>query len=76
VDKLRRLLAEVRLPGKEEPLPFNAGLAQAVIRPEFDQVDIVTEVINRAEQALEASVAEGPGRLVVLAAAFAAAAVA
>ena len=76
VDKLRRLLADVRLPGSEEPLPFNAGLAQAVVRAEFDAVDIVTEVINRAEQALESSLAEGPGKLVVATVAAASAAVA
>jgi len=76
IDKLRRLLAEVRLPGSEELLPFNAGLAQAVVRPEFDAVDIVTEVINRAEQALESSISEGPGKIVVAPASVAAAAVA
>jgi diguanylate cyclase (GGDEF)-like protein len=76
VDKLRKLLAEVRMPGTEEPMPFNAGLAQAVVRQEFDGVDIVTEVINRAERALEASIAEGPGKVVAAAAGFAAGAVA
>ncbi len=76
VDKLRKLLAEVRLPGREEPVPFNAGLATAVVRQEFDAVDIVTEVINRAEHALDCALAEGPGKVVAVAAALAAAAVA
>jgi hypothetical protein len=39
-------------------------------------VDIVTEVINRVERALEKSVAEGPGKSVALTANLTAAAVA
>jgi diguanylate cyclase (GGDEF)-like protein len=76
VDKLRKLLAEVRMPGSEDPVPFNAALAQAVVRQEFDAVDIVTEIINRVERALEASIAEGPGKVVAAGAGFASAAVA
>jgi diguanylate cyclase (GGDEF)-like protein len=76
VEKLRKLLAEVRLPGREEPVAFNAGLAEAVVKQEFDAVDIVTEVINRAEQALEAALAAGAGKVVAVAASLAAAAVA
>jgi tetratricopeptide (TPR) repeat protein len=76
VDKLRKLLADVRVPGREDTVPFNAGLAQAVVRHDFDPVDIVTEVINRAERALEASIEEGPGKVVRLAASLVAAAVA
>jgi tetratricopeptide (TPR) repeat protein len=75
-EKLRKLLTDVRLPGREEPPVFSAGLAQAVVRPEFDAVDIVTEVINRAEQARDAALTEGPGKVVSQAAALAAAAVA
>jgi hypothetical protein len=66
----------VKLPEGAEPLRFNAGLAQAVLRTEYDPVDIVTEVINRAEQALHSSVGQGPGKIVVLEASIAAAAVA
>ena len=76
VEKLRKLLGEVRPPGKEQPIPFCAGLAAAVMRQQYDPVDIVTEVINRAEQALHDAVAQGPGKVVALAAATAAAAVA
>ncbi len=76
VDKLRKLLAEVRLPGRDEPLPFNVGLAEAVVRQDFDAVDIVTEVINRAEQALDTALAQGAGKLVTVAAALTTAAIA
>jgi len=75
-EKLQRLLTEIRLPEKQEPVPFTAGLAEALLRAEFDPVDIVTEVINRAEQALQTANAQGVGKIVALAASFAAAAVA
>ena len=74
VEKLRKLLAEVKF--SDEVLPFSAGLAQAVVRQQFDPVDIVTEVINRADMALDMAVAQGMGRIVNLAPSVAAAAVA
>ena len=76
VEKLRRLLNEVKLPGKDQPVEFCAGLAQAVMRQHFDPVDIVTEVVNRADHAMELAVVQGPGKIVCQAAQFASAAVA
>ena len=75
-EKLQRLLAQVRMPEKQESVQFNAGLAEAVVRGEFDPVDIVTEVINRAEQSLQTAIGQGGGKIVSLAASYAAAAVA
>jgi diguanylate cyclase (GGDEF)-like protein len=74
VEKLRKLLADVKL--SDELLSFSAGLAEAVIRQQFDPVDIVTEVINRADMALDTAIAQGLGRIVNLAPSAAAAAVA
>jgi tetratricopeptide (TPR) repeat protein/GGDEF domain-containing protein len=74
VEKLRKLLADVKL--SDEILPFSAGLAEAVIRQQFDPADIVTEVINRADMALDTAVAQGMGRIINLAPSVAAAAVA
>jgi diguanylate cyclase (GGDEF)-like protein len=74
IEKLRKLIAEVKI--ADESLPLNAGLAEAVVRQHFDAVDIVTEVINRAELALDMSIAHGAGRVVALAAQAASAAVA
>jgi len=74
VEKLRKLLAEVKL--SDEIIPFSAGLAEAVVRQQFDPVDIVTEVINRADQALSNAVSQGMGRIVSLASSVVAAAVA
>jgi diguanylate cyclase (GGDEF)-like protein len=75
-EKLQRLLAQIRMPEKQESVQFNAGLAEAVVRGEFDPVDIVTEVINRAEQSLQTAIGQGGGKIVSLAASYAAAAVA
>jgi tetratricopeptide (TPR) repeat protein len=74
IEKLRKLLADVKL--SDEIVPFSAGLAEAVVRQQFDPVDIVTEVINRADKALDSAVAQGMGRIVSLAPSVAAAAVA
>jgi diguanylate cyclase (GGDEF)-like protein len=74
VEKLRRLLAEVRFPGKSEKVEFSAGIAQAVMRQHFDPVDIVTEVANRADHALEQAVTQGAGKIVSQAPQFAASA--
>jgi len=74
VEKLRRLLADVRFPGKDKSVEFCAGLAQAVMRQHFDPVDIVTEVANRADHALELAVAQGAGKVVSQAPQFAASA--
>src|SRR5262249_45414908 len=76
VEKLRKLVAKVGVAEKEQSVPFNAGLAEAVVRQQFDAVDIVTEVINRAELALDMALPQGPGKVVALAASFASAAVA
>jgi diguanylate cyclase (GGDEF)-like protein len=71
IEKLRKIIAEVRLPvkeGAEKGLPalFSAGLAEAVIRTEYDPADVVTEVINRAEHALSQAMTQGPGKIVAL----------
>ena len=75
VEKMRRLIATA-LNEKQIASSFNAGIAEAVMRQQFDPVDIVTEAINRVERALEKSVADGPGKSVAVAAAMSTAAVA
>jgi diguanylate cyclase (GGDEF)-like protein len=63
-EKLQRLVAQVRLPDRKDGIHFSAGLAEAVVRAEYDPVDIVTEVINRAEHALHAAIVQGAGKIV------------
>jgi diguanylate cyclase (GGDEF)-like protein len=81
IEKLRKIIGEVKIPAKDSAeegtaLQFSAGLAEAVIRAEYDPIDVVTEVINRAEQALSQANAQGAGKAVALAPALAAGAVA
>ena len=81
IEKLRKIIAGVRLPAKDGAekglaMEFSAGLAEAVVKESYDPVDIVTEVINRAEHALATSLAQGHGKVVALGAALAAGAVA
>lgn len=75
VEKLRKLLGDVQVAGKDHAVAFVAGLAQGVMRQQYEPVDIVTELINRAEQALEAAIT-GTNKIVLQPPAFASAAVA
>jgi diguanylate cyclase (GGDEF)-like protein len=74
-EKMRRVMGSA-VPEKGLATQFNAGIAEAVMKQEFEPVDIVTELINRAERSLEKSVADGPGKSSALGAGIAAAAVA
>lgn len=60
VDKLRKVFANVKVPGTENPISMTVGIAGAAIQQEYDPVDIVTEAINRVEQALDVAHAQGP----------------
>ena len=75
VEKMRRLIATA-IGEKQIAASFNAGAAEAIVRQQFDPVDIVTEVINRVERALEKAVSEGPGKAAVVRNSLSAAAVA
>jgi GGDEF domain-containing protein len=59
VDKMRKVLSPTKIPGSDRTPPISVGIAEAVLQERFDAVDIVTEVINRVEGALEAARAEG-----------------
>jgi diguanylate cyclase (GGDEF)-like protein len=75
-EKLQRLMGQTKVAERKDAIHFNAGLAEAVIRADYDPVDIVTEVINRTEQALQDAAAQGVNKMVALASALAKAAVA
>jgi GGDEF domain-containing protein/tetratricopeptide (TPR) repeat protein len=76
VEKFRGVLTGVHWPGKTEKVQFATGVAEAVIRPQYDPVDIVTEVINRVEQALDLALCDETAGVQVLGSTFASAAVA
>ena len=68
VEKMKKVLALNKIPGTDRTPPIHAGIAEAVLQPRFDPVDIVTEVINRVETALEMARAEGGNKARSLAA--------
>jgi hypothetical protein len=59
VDKMRKVLAHIKVPGTERTPPISVGIAETVLQERFDAVDMVTEVINRVESALEIARSEG-----------------
>lgn len=59
VDKMRKVLAPIKVPGSDRTPPISVGIAETVLQERFDAVDMVTEVINRVENALEAARSEG-----------------
>jgi diguanylate cyclase (GGDEF)-like protein len=71
VDKMRRLLDGMRFNARTVPLKTTCGIAEAVLDPAYDPVDIVTEVINRAESSLHAAKHDGGNVARSLAPAFA-----
>ncbi len=62
LDKLRKSLGGIHLPGRNDPVTMTAGIAELVMQPRYDPVDIVTEGINRVESALEIARHEGGDR--------------
>jgi len=62
VEKMRKVLSAVKIPGSDRPLAMSAGIAEAVMQETFEGVDIVTEVINRVEAALEIARSSGPNK--------------
>jgi GGDEF domain-containing protein len=60
VDKIRKVMADAKVPKTEHPVTMTAGIAGAVLNKDYDPVDMVTEVINRAEQALDIAHSQGP----------------
>lgn len=53
VEKLRKQLNALKRPDGKDSLTFSAGVSEAAVRPDYDPLDIVTDVINRAEFSLE-----------------------
>ncbi len=55
VEKLRKQLSALKLAGAKDSLTFSAGKSEAAVRPDYDALDTVTDVVNRAEFSLEAA---------------------
>jgi diguanylate cyclase (GGDEF)-like protein len=59
VEKMRKALSSIKVGNAQKPATITVGIAELAMQTQFDPLDIVTEVINRAESALEAAQAEG-----------------
>ena len=68
VEKMRKVMAAIKIPGTDRAPAMSAGIAEAVMQERFDAVDIVTEVINRVESALELARSSGDKKVHALAA--------
>jgi len=68
LDKLRKALTTTHMPGGNGTVNVTTGIAELVMQPKYDPVDIVTEAINRVENALEMARHEGGDRAHSLAA--------
>jgi len=65
-EKLRKAAAGLRPPWDEAPITLSVVVAEAIARPEYDGEDIVTDLINRAEFALEEARHKGGDTVVSL----------
>jgi diguanylate cyclase (GGDEF)-like protein len=63
-EKLRKTVGSVRPPWTGYTVTTSVAIVEAVARPEYDNEDIVTDLINRAEEGLEAA-RKGGGNAVV-----------
>ncbi|MBI3895704.1 MAG: tetratricopeptide repeat protein [Acidobacteria bacterium] len=61
VEKLRRVTGTKKPPGSEGPPPLVVGVAETVRSANMDTADVITELINRLEAALEAAQQDGEG---------------
>jgi diguanylate cyclase (GGDEF)-like protein len=65
-DKLRRAASGVRPPWDSTQITLSAGIVEAVAKAEYDSEDIVTDLINRAENSVEEARKRGGDVIVAL----------
>jgi diguanylate cyclase (GGDEF)-like protein len=58
-EKLRKVAAVVTFPGHDSPPRIAVGVAECVMEPAFEPADIVTELVNRTERALDRAISAG-----------------
>ena len=65
-DKLRKAAGNVRPPWDNAPMALSAGIVEAAVRSNFENEDIVTDLINRAEASLDEARKRGGNAVVAL----------
>ncbi|HYG99895.1 MAG TPA: sensor domain-containing diguanylate cyclase, partial [Terriglobales bacterium] len=58
-EKLRRVAAVAAFPGQDVSMRISIGVAQALTNKAYDPADLVTEMVNRADRALEQAILGG-----------------
>jgi diguanylate cyclase (GGDEF)-like protein len=64
-DKLLRAASGLRPPWDATQITLSAGIVEAVVKPDFDSEDIVTDLINRAEFSIEEARKKGGDTVIV-----------
>src|SRR5271170_2755702 len=64
-DKLLRAASGLRPPWDSTLITLSAGIVEAVVKPDYDSEDIVTDLINRAEFSMEEARKKGGDTVVV-----------
>ena len=64
-DKLLRAASGLRPPWDATQITLSAGIVEAVVKPDFDSEDIVTDLINRAEFSMEEARKKGGDTVIV-----------
>jgi diguanylate cyclase (GGDEF)-like protein len=65
-DKLRRAASGVRPPWDSTQITLSAGIVEAVAKADYESEDIVTDLINRAENSAEEARKQGGDTIVAL----------
>jgi diguanylate cyclase (GGDEF)-like protein len=65
-DKLRRAASGVRPPWDSTQITLSAGIVEAVAKPDYDSEDVVTDLINRAENSVDEARKRGGDVIVAL----------
>jgi diguanylate cyclase (GGDEF)-like protein len=65
-EKLKKAVGGLRAPWDSGPLPISVAVAEAVARQDFENEDIVTDLINRVESGLEEARKRGGNEIVAL----------
>ena len=65
-EKLKKATGNLRAPWDGAPVTLSVAIAEAIARQDFDNEDIVTDLINRAESGLEEARKRGGNEIVSL----------
>jgi len=65
-EKLKRATANLRAPWEGAQVTLSVSIAEAIARQDFDNEDIITDLINRAESGLEEARKRGGNEIVSL----------